>query len=84
MRDSLRIRDIDLYRELKVIVVNDVVHDAGGLLREWLGMVLAELVHKHELFVRNKQGYYCLNPKYSTPEMLNSKVQWHQPKPNES
>lgn len=66
MRDSLNLRKINLFKELKITVVNDVVHDAGGLLREWANMLVRELVGRFELFVRNKLGYYVLNPELAT------------------
>lgn len=43
------------------MVVNDIVHDAGGLLREWVNMLMKELVNTCKLFIRNKAGYYILN-----------------------
>lgn len=51
-----------MYKQLKITVVNDIVHDAGGLLREWASMLLKDLITNYKLFIRNKLGYYILNP----------------------
>ena len=50
---------LDLYKELKLIVEDDVVKDAGGLLREWVVMLLDRII---ELGVwrMNKSGYFVL------------------------
>jgi len=55
-------------------VTNDIVKDAGGLLREWSNMLLIEIVTKFDIFIRNKQGFYTLNPKYSITSNLDRLV----------
>lgn len=60
VEDSVGLLDVELWRELKLGVVGDVVHDAGGLLREWAGMVIGGMVGLG-MIVRNKWGYYSLN-----------------------
>lgn len=55
-------------------MLNDVVHDAGGLLREWIGMLLKDLIERYKLFIRNSAGFYILNPELSSIESLNKKV----------
>ena len=61
-----------MWRELKLNVVGDVVHDAGGLLREWAGMLMEAMVGKLGLFVRNKWGFYVVNTQFCSPNKLNS------------
>ena len=41
---------LDLYREVKLSVVNDVVHDAGGLLREWAALCFKQLGQEYGIF----------------------------------
>ena len=40
----------NLYKELKLNVVNDVVHDAGGLLREWSALIFKQLGREYGVF----------------------------------
>lgn len=77
VKDSLGLTSINLYKELKIVVINDVVHDAGGLLREWAAMLLQELITTFRLFIRNKEGYYILNPQLANESKLNSTVNWN-------
>jgi hypothetical protein len=59
VNDSMLLLKLDLYKELKLIVEDDVVKDAGGLLREWVVMLLDRII---ELGVwrMNKSGYFVL------------------------
>ncbi|CAD8156549.1 unnamed protein product [Paramecium octaurelia] len=36
-------RNVNLYKEVKVVFQNDKVQDAGGLLREWLTLIFKEM-----------------------------------------
>lgn len=42
--------------------------------REWSNMLLIEIVTKFDIFIRNKQGFYTLNPKYSIASNLDRLV----------
>lgn len=41
--DSFNILHLNMFRELKLIVTDDKVKDAGGLLREWARLVIKGL-----------------------------------------
>ena len=60
--DSLLILKLNLLKELKLTVVDDIVKDAGGLLREWSVLLLKELIGSYGLFKVNKSGSYMLQP----------------------
>lgn len=50
VRDSLPLLKIDLFQELKLNVINDIVHDAGGLLREWSSLLFKSLGQEYGIF----------------------------------
>ena len=58
--DSLLILKFNLFKEIKITVNDDIVKDAGGLLREWSVLLLKQLIGEFGLFEMNKQGYYRL------------------------
>ena len=51
----------DFLKEIKIKFVNEQVTDAGGLIREWINLVVDELFSgKEEVFKRNREGLYFL------------------------
>ena len=42
--DSLLILKFNLFKEIKITVIDDIVKDAGGLLREWSVLLLKQLI----------------------------------------
>ncbi len=39
------ISGINWHKEVKIIIENEKVLDAGGLLREWTNLIMKEIIH---------------------------------------
>jgi E3 ubiquitin-protein ligase HUWE1 len=43
MSSLIQSKKVNMYKEVKIEFVGDKVNDAGGLLREWMHMVIKEM-----------------------------------------
>lgn len=41
---------VNMHKEVKIQFADDKVHDAGGLLREWMHMIIKEMFDESGIF----------------------------------
>ena len=55
MTSLMEVKKVNMYKEVKIKFIGDKVEDAGGLLREWMHMVINEMFDTYTgMFVKCK------------------------------